>query len=120
MDQLTREAIDERLRILENVSGTVYRCVEDLLRLRSTLPAPEVLNGNFPQHTPHEDHDGVESTPRARNSTENSGAQDAGKGKAVDRGPEDEPVQGMSGSSANHLDSPRQKESGSEGSFEVR
>lgn len=40
MDRLTREAIDERLRILEGVSNTVYRCIEDLTRVRSALPAP--------------------------------------------------------------------------------
>lgn len=39
MDRLTREAIDERLRVLENVSQTVYQCADELLRLRSALPA---------------------------------------------------------------------------------
>lgn len=38
MDRLTREAIDERLRVLERVSGAVYRCIDDLMRMRSTLP----------------------------------------------------------------------------------
>lgn len=38
MDQITREAIDERLRILEGVSVAVSRCVEDLTRVRSALP----------------------------------------------------------------------------------
>lgn len=38
MDQITREAIDERLRILEGVSVAVNRCVEDLTRVRSALP----------------------------------------------------------------------------------
>ncbi|KAH7920923.1 hypothetical protein BV22DRAFT_1073169 [Leucogyrophana mollusca] len=40
MDQLTREAIDERLRVLEGVSNAVYRCLEDLTRVRSALPDP--------------------------------------------------------------------------------
>lgn len=40
MDQITREAIDERLRILEGVSVAVSRCVEDLTRVRSALPVP--------------------------------------------------------------------------------
>jgi hypothetical protein len=40
MDTLTREAIDERLRVLEGVSGAVYRCIDDLLRMRSALPSP--------------------------------------------------------------------------------
>ncbi|KAG2140445.1 hypothetical protein BD769DRAFT_1650916 [Suillus cothurnatus] len=38
MDRITREAIDERLRILEGVSVAVSRCVEDLTRVRSALP----------------------------------------------------------------------------------
>ncbi|OCH90258.1 hypothetical protein OBBRIDRAFT_755279 [Obba rivulosa] len=38
LDQLTREAIDERLRVLEGVSGAVYRCIEELTRVRSVLP----------------------------------------------------------------------------------
>ncbi|KAI1784254.1 hypothetical protein LXA43DRAFT_227670 [Ganoderma leucocontextum] len=38
LDRLTREAIDERLRVLEGVSGAVYRCVEELTRVRSVLP----------------------------------------------------------------------------------
>jgi len=39
LDTLTRESIDERLRVLEGVSGSVYRCIDDLIRLRSALPA---------------------------------------------------------------------------------
>jgi E3 ubiquitin-protein ligase synoviolin len=39
MDSLTREAIDERLRVLEGVSGAIFRCIDDLLRMRSVLPA---------------------------------------------------------------------------------
>jgi hypothetical protein len=39
LDVLTREAIDERLRVLETISSTMYRCVEELTRLRSVLPA---------------------------------------------------------------------------------
>ncbi|EJF60481.1 hypothetical protein BD309DRAFT_971787 [Dichomitus squalens] len=38
LDRLTREAIDERLRVLEGVSSAVYRCVEELTRVRSVLP----------------------------------------------------------------------------------
>ncbi|TFY70852.1 hypothetical protein EVG20_g2151 [Dentipellis fragilis] len=39
MDRLTRDAIDERLRVLEGVSGAVYRCIEQLTRVRSVLPS---------------------------------------------------------------------------------
>lgn len=38
LDRVTRESIDERLRILENVSASVYRSIDDLMRLRSALP----------------------------------------------------------------------------------
>ena len=38
LDVLTREAIDERLRVLEGVSSAMYRCIEELTRLRSVLP----------------------------------------------------------------------------------
>ncbi|PFH52002.1 hypothetical protein AMATHDRAFT_141066 [Amanita thiersii Skay4041] len=40
MDQVTREAIDERLRVLEGVSVAIYRCIDDLVRMRSALPSP--------------------------------------------------------------------------------
>jgi len=43
MDTVTREAIDERLRVLEGVSGAVFRCIEDLMRIRSSLPPPTTL-----------------------------------------------------------------------------
>jgi E3 ubiquitin-protein ligase synoviolin len=38
MDRLTREAIDERLRVLENVSVAIHRSMEELTRMRSVLP----------------------------------------------------------------------------------
>ncbi|EKM54086.1 uncharacterized protein PHACADRAFT_257690 [Phanerochaete carnosa HHB-10118-sp] len=41
LDRLTREAIDERLRVLENVAGAVQRCVDELTRIRSVLPVRE-------------------------------------------------------------------------------
>ncbi|KEP48711.1 E3 ubiquitin-protein ligase synoviolin [Rhizoctonia solani 123E] len=40
LDRVTRETIDERLRVLENVQTTVWQCVEELTRLRSSLPEP--------------------------------------------------------------------------------
>ncbi len=42
MDRVTREAIDERLRVLEGVSGAVYRCIDELMRVRSALPPTSV------------------------------------------------------------------------------
>lgn len=50
MDRVTREAIDERLRVLEGVSGAVFRCIEDLMRVRSSLPAPTNTPGTIPSH----------------------------------------------------------------------
>lgn len=48
MDTLTRDAIDERLRVLDNVQGTLQRCTEELLRARSVLPpfaaAPPIVH----------------------------------------------------------------------------
>lgn len=41
LDQLTRDAIDERLRVLGGVSGTIQRCIEELTRIRSVLPLRE-------------------------------------------------------------------------------
>ncbi|KAG8933209.1 E3 ubiquitin-protein ligase hrd1 [Tulasnella sp. 418] len=38
LDKLTREGIDERLRILEGVQQSIWRSVEDLTKLRSVLP----------------------------------------------------------------------------------
>ncbi|KAF8626828.1 hypothetical protein AX15_004660 [Amanita polypyramis BW_CC] len=42
MDHVTREAIDERLRVLEEVSVTICRCIDDLMRMRSVLPSPGI------------------------------------------------------------------------------
>ena len=51
LDRLTRESIDERLRILEGVSGAVYRCIDDLMRLRSAIP-PTTMD-TVPLETAH-------------------------------------------------------------------
>ena len=59
MDQITREAIDERLRILEGVSVAVSRCVEDLTRVRSALPDS---SGTRPVTTETQSHDTPPST----------------------------------------------------------
>ncbi|GJJ06288.1 hypothetical protein Clacol_000479 [Clathrus columnatus] len=44
LDMLTREAIDERLRIIEDVQGVMWRCAEELVRARSMLPAARRTN----------------------------------------------------------------------------
>ncbi|KAI8975926.1 hypothetical protein BD414DRAFT_446868 [Trametes punicea] len=49
LDRLTREAIDERLRVLEGVSGAIYRCMEELYRVRSVLPHAGSGRGSQPQ-----------------------------------------------------------------------
>jgi hypothetical protein len=52
MDSLTREAIDERLRVLEGVSGAIFRCIDDLIRVRSALPASSPAATATPPVTP--------------------------------------------------------------------
>ncbi|KAK1229177.1 E3 ubiquitin-protein ligase hrd1 [Marasmius sp. AFHP31] len=42
LDKMTREAIDERLRVLERVSASVHHNIEDLLRMRSVLPSEPI------------------------------------------------------------------------------
>lgn len=44
LDVTTREAIDERLRVLENVNGALWRCMEELARVRTVLPSPSRRN----------------------------------------------------------------------------
>lgn len=39
---MTREAIDERLRVLSRVDEVVNRLVDELTRLRSTIPSPDI------------------------------------------------------------------------------
>jgi E3 ubiquitin-protein ligase synoviolin len=70
LDVLTRDAIDERLRVLEGVSNTMYRCVEELTRLRSVLP---VAAGSAPPvvHTGSEAEQGS-TTQTAVNGSENA------------------------------------------------
>ncbi|KAI0768646.1 hypothetical protein BD413DRAFT_715661, partial [Trametes elegans] len=38
LDGLTREAIEERIRVLDGVAAAAFRCVEELTRVRSVLP----------------------------------------------------------------------------------
>lgn len=52
MDRLTREAIDERLRVLEGVSSAVYHCIDDLMKMRSALPSPNVTTTAQPSPIP--------------------------------------------------------------------
>ncbi|CDO76688.1 hypothetical protein BN946_scf184677.g8 [Trametes cinnabarina] len=51
LDRLTREAIDERIRVLEGVSGAIYRCMEELYRVRSVLPVTTARRTNPQQET---------------------------------------------------------------------
>lgn len=67
MDRLTREAIDERLRVLEDVSRSVYRCADDLMRMRSALPLPTArTNADYapsvhPEPSPDNKENGIRS-----------------------------------------------------------
>ncbi|KAH9485281.1 ERAD-associated E3 ubiquitin-protein ligase HRD1 [Psilocybe cubensis] len=61
LDTVTRDSIDERLRILEGVSVSVYRCIDDLMRLRSALPTVNATvvptnNGTAPVPIPATQH----------------------------------------------------------------
>ncbi|KAG9027847.1 E3 ubiquitin-protein ligase hrd1 [Tulasnella sp. JGI-2019a] len=38
MDRLTREGIEERLKVLDGVQTNLWKCVEDLTRMKSVLP----------------------------------------------------------------------------------
>jgi len=82
LDNLTREAIDERLQILENVSGIVDQCVENLLKVRSALP---VIDGNFQDTNLHIDRS---HSSTSEFDTSKEGAHSRDKGKGVDRGSE--------------------------------
>lgn len=79
-DALTREAIDARLRVLERVDGAVWRCVEELLRLRSVLPDPDI-NVTTPQ--PSAAVQASSSASESRPGLHMSGDSER-KGKAVD------------------------------------
>lgn len=77
MDRLTREAIDERLKVLEGVSGTLHRCIDDLMRMRSVLPpipaGPSTSNDSSDastiptelQKTEGEDGSAIDSSPES-------------------------------------------------------
>lgn len=41
LDAWTREAIDERLKVLEDVQKSLWKAAEDLQRVRSSLPTEE-------------------------------------------------------------------------------
>ncbi|PPQ65008.1 hypothetical protein CVT26_015717 [Gymnopilus dilepis] len=77
LDTLTRESIDERLRILESVSANVYRCIDDLMRLRSALPP---LNTSSARPGPSTGETSVPTGGEAKEeSKEESSAKDKGK-----------------------------------------
>jgi E3 ubiquitin-protein ligase synoviolin len=42
LDVVSREAIDERLRILDGVQAALWRSAEELLKLKSVLPSPQL------------------------------------------------------------------------------
>ncbi|OSC97071.1 hypothetical protein PYCCODRAFT_1399393 [Trametes coccinea BRFM310] len=70
LDRLTREAIDERIRVLEGVSGAIYRCMEELYRVRSVLPATTARRANQPQSTsPPQSEPQGQSQPSSQPST---------------------------------------------------
>ena len=66
MDRLTREAIDARIRVLDNIQTAASRMTEELLRCRSVFPP---LN---PQHSP--------TPPSTRRSEQRNAATDVENG----------------------------------------
>ncbi|KAJ7755701.1 hypothetical protein DFH07DRAFT_743121 [Mycena maculata] len=76
MDTVTREAIDERLRVLEGVSGAVYRCIDDLMRMRSALPV-----STPPNHVPAQSTSSA--PPAASTSTPDQASEDTAVAAAV-------------------------------------
>lgn len=81
LDRLTREAIDERLRVLEGVSGTLWRCIQELHRMRSILPTREAEG-----LTPTPTQDNTPSEPASATGNSSSQATNTDKGKAVSTG----------------------------------
>ena len=92
LDNLTREAIDERLRILESVSGIVDQCVENLLKVRSALPVTEALNGSSQDTIIHAGNRSSSSTSEIGTGNENAHTNMRDKGKGIDHGSESQAV----------------------------
>ncbi|TFK25494.1 hypothetical protein FA15DRAFT_668368 [Coprinopsis marcescibilis] len=78
LDRLTREAIDERLRVLEGVSNTVYRCIDDLMLLRSALPVSDNISQQSPNEVEHKDPAGL--SPRSQEKQAVRPASDSSEG----------------------------------------
>lgn len=102
MDRLTRDAIDERIRVLEGVNGVVHRCLEELLRLRSVLPP--VVTAPVPAEAgaaPASTAAGSSGLAGAASATPRENARDVkGKGKEV------EPAAATHESSGSHPPAP--------------
>jgi len=77
MDRLTRDAIDERLRVLEGVSGAVYRCIDDLMRMRSALPSPTLPSQPSSPVNPAVLNPGQKGKQRSTEGISNSGSHSA-------------------------------------------
>ena len=81
MDRLTREAIDERLRILDDVQSVTSRCIDELLRCRSVLPraTPRTEAETSPSRTQQQQ----QAAPSSASSTSIPSSSDAGPSTAV-------------------------------------
>ena len=81
MDRLTREAIDERLRILDDVQSVTSRCIDELLRCRSVLPraTPRTEAETSPSRTQQQQ----QAAPSSTSSTSIPSSSDAGPSTAV-------------------------------------
>ncbi|KAI0351005.1 hypothetical protein OH77DRAFT_1487968 [Trametes cingulata] len=104
LDRLTREAIDERLRVLEGVSGAIYRCMEELTRVRSVLPSTAARRpapGTQAQSREASSSSPSTSTPTPASSANSSSPDTPSAGPGASAQPKDtapEPVAASSGS----------------------
>jgi len=73
LDAWTREAIDERLRVLDDVQQSLWRAAAELQRVRSTLPPP----------TPTSQQQSPSSPIVSTTASASASARVKGKGRAV-------------------------------------
>ncbi|KAI0344612.1 hypothetical protein BDW22DRAFT_1391432 [Trametopsis cervina] len=92
LDRLTRDAIDERLKVLEGVSGTLWRCIIELHRMRSVLPPGQDLNA-----------EGSGGSARQVDTTSQLTTTEKGKGVSTDNNTPAEPQPSSSSSSSSSV-----------------
>ncbi|KAF6760034.1 synoviolin 1 isoform b [Ephemerocybe angulata] len=84
MDRLTRDAIDERLRVLERVSNNLYGAMDDLMRMRSALPQLPSPGPNVANHVDPGTSGSNLASPSARQEEKRPERSQASSGGLVD------------------------------------